>query len=466
MKNLNKKKGIYFGVSMVFVMLISILGTSLYYKKIYVGDNEYLLIDKVYSELSQNYYKKVDKETLLSGAVKGMVNALEDPYSSYMNTEETTEFKLLIENQFVGIGVQIEKGPSGIYITKVFENSPAEKVGITEGDVFSSVDGEDVSEYSVDKLSSLVRGEEGSEVNLKFKRAGFSNELDFTVKRAAIELEDLTYGLVGENDTVGYIKINDFTGDIYEQFSSAYKDLKLKDIKSLIIDVRDNGGGYLDQVIKIVDMFVDDSKPIYQEKKRDKITHKEYGDTKKENIDVAVLINESSASASELLASALNEINGSKLIGTTTFGKGTAQTTQEYTDGSSLKYTFAQWLTPDGNWINETGVAPDVEIELDSSMILNKVLIEKPLKFDQVSKQIENAQKVLVKLGYNTRVDGYFDSETRSAVEKFQKKYGVKNSGEIDMNTANKLNSEYSEILKDYKKDNQIMRAIEVLGND
>lgn len=465
MENKNKRKLIY-SLVLVLAIVLSVLSTSVYYKVFYASSSDGILLDKVYQELYGNYYKEVNKEVLYEGAVKGMVEALDDPYSTYMNPEETEQFKLMLENQFVGIGVQVEKAPAGVYITKVFDNSPAEKAGLTEGDVFSEVDGKKVAKMEVDELVTLVRGPKGSEVEIKVKRAGEKEDLTYKVKRDEIELEDLTYGIIGESNDIGYIKINDFTGDIYSQFESAYKELNAKNIKSLIIDVRDNGGGYLDQVLAIVDMFVDDSKPIYQEKVRDKVTNEVYGDKKKEKIDIAVLINENSASASELLAASLSEINGCKLIGVTSYGKGTAQTTKEYSNKSSLKYTYAQWLTPNGNWINEVGVEPDYKEELNEIFFYNKVLVSEAISVDTVNPQVANAQLILKAMGYTTRVDGYFGNDTKSAIETFQTDKGIKATGVLDSETANKINESFEKFLKDYKKDNQIMKAIEVLGNE
>lgn len=465
-KNNKKQLKVLYPIILVVAVLLSVFGTSIYYKKIYVGQNDYLLLNKVYDELDKNYYKDIDKSTLYAGAVKGMVEALDDPYSTYMTTEETDEFRLMLENEFVGIGVQVEQTPSGVYVTKVFEKSPAESVGISEGDIISTVDGESVLETPLDDLISMIRGPKGTNIEIGVKRAGEKEDLVFDVKREKIELEDLSYGLVGEDDSIGYIKINDFTDDIHIQFNDAYTDLKGKKIKSLIIDVRNNGGGYLDEVVKIVDMFVDDSKPIYQEKVKDEVTKKVSGNKSKEDIKVAVLINESSASASELLAASLSEINGSKLIGITTYGKGTAQTTKEYSNGSSLKYTFAQWLTPDGNWINDVGVSPDYEEELSDIYSYKKILISETLKFDQVSQQVINSQKSLVELGYKTRVDGYFGKDTQEAVKQFQTKNNLPVTGEVDIATANAINEQFQAHLSDQNNDNQIKKAIEVLSNE
>ncbi len=449
---------------LAFLVMLTFIGTSLYYTKYHINTVDSTVLDKIYSDLESNYYKEVDEEAMYGGAAKGMTSALEDPYTSFMTPEETELFQLQLENQFVGIGVQIEQAVSGVYITKVFEDSPAEEAGLIAGDVFSTVDGEDVTSHSVDELGSIVRGPEGSEVVIGVKRAGESEDVVFEINRAAIVLEALSYGIFEKE--VGYIKINDFTGDIYSQFSTAYSELQLAGISSLIIDVRDNGGGYLDQVLKIADMFVDDSKPIYQEKIRDKVTDEVYGNKTAEKIEVAMLINNYSASASELLAAALSEINGSTLIGETTYGKGTAQTTRSYSDGSTIKYTYAQWLTPDGNWINDVGVVPTIELELSEVFSFRTVLIDESLKFDQVSTQVVNAQNILNTLGYTTRVDGYYGKDTVSAVESFQKDNNLSVTGSVDGSTANVLNEKLQTYLEDYKNDNQIMKAIEVLKDE
>ncbi len=459
------KRIIYISI-LVMAVFLSIFSTSLYYKNYHVSSNDGFLLEKIYNDLDKNYYREIDKEELYLGAAKGMVDALGDPHSTFMTKEEKDEFKLMLENQFVGIGVQIEETISGVYITKVFDDSPAEEAGLAEGDMFSKVDGENVIGMTSSEIAGVVRGPEGSSVVIEIIRAGQEKEISFTIRRASIELVDLTYGMIGTDSNVGYIKINDFTSDIHSQFVSAYKDLSLKGMESLVIDVRDNGGGYLDQVIRIADMFVDDSKPIYQEKVKDEITDKIYGNSTKEDIEVSVVMNGNSASASELLAAALSEINGSNLIGTTTYGKGTAQTTKDYSNGSSLKYTFAQWLTPDGNWINEVGVAPDVEIELDETSYLRKVLVGETLKYDDVNIQVEHGQKILDVLGYTTRTDSYFGKDTEEAIKAFQEVNDLTVTGQLDTQTANVLNSEYEKYLSDYKNDNQIMKAIEVLTNE
>lgn len=465
-KNNNKTViiSVVFSFTLILSVLLSILGTSAYYNYLYASDDNFSKIYKVQSEIYDRYYSEIDESVLNEGAVKGMMESLDDPYSSYMTPEEAEEFRMALENQYVGIGVQIELNNETAYIAKIFEGTPASKSGLAVGDVFASVDGVSVIGNTTSEIASVVRGEAGTEVEIGVLRSGEAEELVFTITRAAYELDSLKYKMLESG--VGYIQIIDFTSDIYSQVDDAYNDLSSQKMTSLIIDVRDNGGGYLDQVIKITDMFVDDSKPIYQERFRDKIVYEEFGEDDKKDIEVAVLINDYSASASELLAAALNEINGSELIGTTTFGKGTAQTSINLGDGSELKLTFAQWLTPNGNWIHKVGIAPTVEVELDELFYYRNVYVSEPLKFDLVSMQVESMQRIISVLGYDVRTDGYYDNDTVEAIKDFQSKNGLTVTGEVDASTALEINSQFEKFKEDYQNDNQIMEAIEVLTDE
>ncbi len=465
-KNNNKTViiSVVFSFTLILSVLLSILGTSAYYNYLYASDDNFSKIYKVQSEIYDRYYSEIDESVLNEGAVKGMMESLDDPYSSYMTPEEAEEFRMALENQYVGIGVQIELNNETAYIAKIFEGTPASKSGLAVGDVFASVDGVSVIGNTTSEIASVVRGEAGTEVEIGVLRSGEAEELVFTITRAAYELDSLKYKMLESG--VGYIQIIDFTSDIYSQVDDAYNDLSSQKMTSLIIDVRDNGGGYLDQVIKITDMFVDDSKPIYQERFRDKIVYEEFGKDDKKDIEVAVLINDYSASASELLAAALNEINGSELIGTTTFGKGTAQTSINLGDGSELKLTFAQWLTPNGNWIHKVGIAPTVEVELDELFYYRNVYVSEPLKFDLVSMQVESMQRIISVLGYDVRTDGYYDNDTVEAIKDFQSKNGLTVTGEVDASTALEINSQFEKFKEDYQNDNQIMEAIEVLTDE
>ncbi len=440
---------------------ISILGTSIYYQRFYANGEDFSKVMRVEDIIEELYYEDYDANAISEGAVRGMVNELGDPYSTYLSEEELAEFRLALENQYVGIGVQIESTEEYTYVTRVFDDTPALEAGVEVGDIFSTVNGEDVFGYTAYEISSLVRGEEGTNVKISFIRPGFSEEVELDITRGSYTLDSLEYEMLEDN--VGYIKIIDFTSNIYSQFKDAYEELDDDGMESLIIDVRNNGGGYLDQVIQIADLFVDSSKPIYQEQTREGDPTLQYGTSKKYDIDVAVLINGGSASASELLAAALNEINDSVLIGETSFGKGTAQRTVPIGDGSEIKITYAQWLTPDGNWIHNVGIEPTIEVELNEEHRYRKVLISDDLEYDLVSDQVLNAQQILSISGYEVRVDGYFDKNMESVIKQFQKDNNIAITGTINIETANVLNQKLESYLSDYRNDSQIMRAIEEL---
>ncbi len=413
--------------------------------------------------LNEEYYETVDMDDLNNGAVHGIVGGLSDPYSQYLTPEEYTEFTNSIENEYVGIGVGIQIVGDYVSITEVFQGSPAEDAGLISGDVFYSVDGEDAKDLDSTELANLVRGEEGTTVIIEVARGSFDNILEFSVVRGVIELPNLEYAKI---DNTGYIKINTFSQNIYNEFRDAYENLETLGIDGLIIDVRNNSGGYLRGVTSIIDMFVDDSKPIYQEESRGVVIDKAYGDKDKVDIEVIVLTNGSSASASELLAAALKEINGSEVIGVSTYGKGVAQTQHMFSDSSFIKYTYAKWLTPNGNWIQDVGVTPTIELDENEELLYRNINIVNDLEFDTVELQNTNAQYILNILGYDLRTDGYYDSKMVDAVKDFQKGKGINQTGKIDSQTALALNEELASYKDDPQNDDLIKKALEVLENE
>ncbi len=414
--------------------------------------------------LNSNYYTDIDVENLNEGALKGLVNGLEDPYSTYLSNEEYNQFTASIENEYVGIGVSIDNNGAYIFINEVFRGSPAEKAGLISGDVFKSIDGTDVEGVDSNQLVSLVRGEAGSEVVIEVYRGSFDNVLKYTVTRGVIELPDIEYALLDEK--IAYIKLNTFSKTIFDEFSESYNELTKQGATKLIIDVRDNSGGYLDQVMKIIDVFVDDKKPIYQEEAKGKILNKTFGSKEKIDIDTVILINENSASASELLASAFNEINNSQLIGTKTFGKGVAQTQYKMSDGDVLKYTYAKWLTPDGNWINEVGIQPTHEVVINKELTYSFINITDDLMYDMVDLQVLNAQRILNLTKYKVREDSYYDNEMVEVVKKFQIDNGLDVTGNVDLATATKLNEVLKLYKSNYDNDVVIKKAVEVLNDE
>lgn len=331
----------------------------------YSGNNKEE-IDKFiesYNNILDSYVEKVDGSDLIDEAIKAMYEHLGDPYTSYLdkNTTETLEEQLNGEYQGIGVEISKEYTTGYILVIDVFKNSPADEAGLKPGDLISSVNGENTATKSAEEVSNLIKGSQSENVKIGYIRNEEERTTTVVVKNVIIP------SIQAENfDGVGYIYIETFSNTTYSQFKEALENLENEKIKSLIIDVRDNTGGYLDAATKIAELFIEKGKIIYQLEKQGKIdrVHKDETEEKR-NYEVAILINSNSASASEILAAALKESYGAKLIGKISYGKGTVQEKEKLDNGEMLKYTTAYWLTPNGMKINNVGLVPDIEIDLE-----------------------------------------------------------------------------------------------------
>lgn len=315
------------------------------------------------SELEKKYIGEINDEELIEGAVKGYVDALGDPYTTYYTKKEMKTIMEETNGNFVGIGVYMTKDleKNAILIIKPIENSPAEKAGILPGDLITKVD--DV-EYTGDKLeeaSNKIRGEEGTKVKLEIYRNGETKTFELT--RTKVVVSHVTTKVL--NNDIGYIAISDFEGECASEFETKYKQLEKQGIKKLIIDIRNNGGGIVDEALKIANMLVDkDSTLLITKDKSDKEEVTKATEKPIINIPTVVLVNEYSASASEILAGALKDNGKAILVGTKTYGKGIIQELHQLSDGSGLKITVSEYYTPNHNAIHKIGITPDVEVDL------------------------------------------------------------------------------------------------------
>lgn len=317
-----------------------------------------------YQYILNNYYDDIDSKTLLDGATEGMLSKLNDEYSTIITDDVANNFNIRLEGTYEGIGVEIVNDENqNIIIYNVIENSPAEKVGLKVGDVILKIDDKNLEQTKTSELSQYVKDSNNSSFTLIIKR----NDEEKTIKlnREKITLKSVSSEIYNEkNKKVGYIYISIFANDTYKQFKSELENLEDKKIDSLIIDVRDNTGGHLSTVSKMLSLLLDDTHVIYQTQTKDK-TKKIYSKGKEtKKYKVVVLQNENSASASELLSAALKEELGATIIGKKSYGKGTVQELITTSSGSEYKFTTKKWLTPKGDWINKKGVAPDIDIEL------------------------------------------------------------------------------------------------------
>ncbi len=323
---------------------------------------------KNYEFILNNYYKDVDQESLINNAIAGMMDSLDDPYSMYFNEEESDNFSITLDGSYQGVGIQISKDTETDYmvVTAVFKSSPAFDAGIQAGDKIISVDGNNSSDMSTSEFSSLIRSSQKDTFLFKILR-GDSN-LDITVNKSIVTLNSVTSKVFElDNKKIGYIYIGIFANNTYSQFKKQLEELEDKNIDSLIIDVRGNTGGHLTAVDGILDLFLNSRQIMYQFEQNKKITST-YGKGKEsKNYEIVLLGDEVSASASEVLIAGLKENLGSKFIGKKTYGKGTVQELVTLSDGTQYKITVKKWLTPQGNWINDTnGIVPDIEVELDN----------------------------------------------------------------------------------------------------
>ena len=315
--------------------------------------------DKINSE----YVGNVDENTLQEYAIKGYVAGLNDIYSEYFTKDEMTDFSNETIGTYVGIGVTMTKDSekNQIVVYGVTPNSPAEEAGIKVDDVIIKVDGNDCTGDDFETIPNKILGQEGTKVSVTVLRDG--KELTFDMKRRKIVNQTITSELLDDN--IGYIYLSSFEDNTYEQFKSAYDDLISKGAKSLILDLRNNGGGIVKEATDIGDLFTDKGKILLIESDKDKKEIKTYSKQDKTiNMNVVLLVNEYSASASEILAGILkDDVENATIVGTKTYGKGVIQSLYTLSDGSGLKLTTDEYFTPNHNEINKIGITPDEIVE-------------------------------------------------------------------------------------------------------
>lgn len=310
---------------------------------------------KAYSNIVNNYYEDIDKDKMLDSALNAMLNYLGDNYTTYLTDEQRKALEESLQGTYKGIGVEINKER---VITKVTKNGPAEMAGLQAGDRFMSIDGTKLNDTDGNAVGVLIRGTDKEAVDIIVNRNG--EELSFNVKIGTIEEPAITYEMKENN--IGYIQISKFSRPLTSQMENALKELESSGMKKLIIDLRNNTGGYLDSAETTANLFLKKGKLIYSlEDKKSKEDYYDQTDTYRD-YPVVVLINSNSASSAEILAAALKDSYGAVLVGQTSYGKGKVQQTYDMEDGSMAKFTSAKWLRPTGDCIDKKGIKPDFEV--------------------------------------------------------------------------------------------------------
>ena len=324
-------------------------------------DKKFEPVYEAYNTLKSGFYKDLDDSKLIDGMINGMMDATEDKHTNFFDEKAYEDFKTEMAGSYYGIGAQIyQNDDNNVTINRVFPNSPAEKAGLKIGDTFVSVDGESVLGKTPSEVSSILRSDKSVRATLVVKRG--EEEITIEVEKSVVEIPSVDAEMLDDN--IGYIEIALFGSLTDDQFSEELNKLEEQGMKSLIIDLRGNSGGYLSTVTNIISRFVDSKTVIYQIKQKNN-TQKYYSlNNRTLNYKVVVLVDEGSASASEIMASALQEQYGATLVGKKTYGKGTVQEMKELSNNTMFKYTIEEWLTSKGNSINEVGVNPDIEVDL------------------------------------------------------------------------------------------------------
>lgn len=326
-------------------------------------------VDGTYETILSKYVGEIDKEALVDGAIKGMISALDDPYSDYFSGEDADDLNETIDGSFQGIGAVMSiKDGQPVIAEPPMKDSPAEKARLKADDIISKVDGKETKGRQLDEVVKTIRGKKGTDVTLSVLRG--EESFDVTITRDEIPLVTVKNSLDETDKTVGKIEVTSFTSHTAEEFQEAIKTLRKDGAKSFIIDVRSNPGGLLDQVAIMSSMFLKDGKTIvsFEDKEENKqrlVAGKELDGGFKVKEPTVVLVNGGSASASEIFAAALYESAKIPVIGSSkTFGKGTVQTVNPLENNSDLKLTTSKWLTPKGKWIHEKGFEPSVKVDL------------------------------------------------------------------------------------------------------
>ena len=326
----------------------------------------------VWDRLEGSYYdkSKIKESEMVYGAIKGMVSSLGDPYTVFFTPGENRIVQEDLNGNFEGVGIQLDFKDSVLTVVSPLPDTPAEKTGVKAGDQIIKITDigkrveKGTSGMSLQEAVALIRGERGTKVTLTLVREEVTEPFDVDIARGSINVASIKLEFVGDEGKIAHIKVLKFSGETKSEWQSAVNEIISRNVKGLILDLRNNPGGYLMGAVDIASEFVSDGTVVIEEWSDGKRQeYPVYGNGKLYKVPLVVLVNEGSASASEILAGAISDHKRGKIVGTVTFGKGTIQEPQELTSGSGLHLTISKWLTPNGSWLNGTGLEPDVIIE-------------------------------------------------------------------------------------------------------
>ena len=473
-KKVEKKKKNHKSIKEIFIIMGIIICLGLGYvagymsKKTTVVEKESTqknIVLEAYESLSQYWVNSGDDIDFDEAVLKGMVAGLGDPYSSVLTSQEAVDFNQSVSGIYQGIGISYSPVEKGILVTKVYDNSPAQKGGLKAADIIVKVDQTNLEGLSDDKIKECIKGDEGTEVSLSILRN--NQTMHFQIKRESLDLSTFYEIRKNNKNSFGYIELSTFGVDTAKQVEEALQYFQDKKIDTLVLDLRDNGGGYLLAAQDILDLFFTSDEVIYQQQEKNDSPkkYKAESDSCYQFKNNYILINENTASASELTAGALQSEKGFQLIGEKSYGKGTVQTQKVLSDGTVLKYTYAKWLLPNGKSIHGKGLTPDVEVSGISLDGISTGEVDQVYQMDCVSSYVSSMQKMLKALGYQVdREDGYFSKGSCEALKAFEKDYYLTINGEYDENDKKMLMAQLLVRIRNHENDQQYQRLMEIIG--
>jgi carboxyl-terminal processing protease len=468
-----------FSLLLILTVIVMISGCTMVQEEKYPEEDEQIAFLLELIEQRSFYYdgELVTKEMLLEGALRGMVETLGDPYSTYFDEEALADFYSQVQANFVGIGVSIIQTGNYSVIAGLIPNSPAASSGLQVGDVIIKVDDQAVKGFTTSEIANAIKGPADTVRKVTVARGSLTDLKSFNITLKQVNNPTVDYELIVEEDeTIGYLTISNFASNTFEEFKAAIEQLNQSNLTDLIIDVRNNPGGYLHVVLNMMDYLLDTDDALMYIQDRDDKVHALKQNKFNSDVDykVLILMNEGSASASEIFSATLNELAGYELIGKTTYGKGTVQTTIPLNEAGTIavKLTIENWLTPHKNWIQDAGVAPTHEVDWSTGSNLAYLDYETTIAFDTVNSAAVKVQSFLNMNGANIREDGYIDQKTIDALTAYQTELKtlhnitVSQLGQLDFKTIYYMNKELITLSNDLTIDDQYQYALDLAMNN
>ena len=423
-------------------------------------DLDTMVIQDALDTILEYYYSPVEREVLIEGALRGMIDSIEDPQVRFFDPDELEEFMTDTEGSYSGIGVRIVETNQKIVVFEVFPGSPAEDSGLSPGDYILEADGQELTGQGVWFAVELLRGPSNVPVEILIKRPGADEPLVVSVNRSEIKVATVFSEILEEG--LGYVRISSFDSNTAGEFSKQFRELEKEGLSiGLILDLRNNPGGLVDQAVEIAKLLVPEGEIVRLVGKDGEVRNTYYSSAAKKPYPIVVLINEDSASSSELLAGALQDRSAALLVGKTTYGKASVQQLANLDDGSGILLTMARYFTPSGHDIHEHGIEPDFEVEMPEILRYYHYFFPDSLEQGDYGVEVEMLQMMLEQVGFPVEVSGYFDLSTSVALTNFQLDSNLPGTGKFDDRTWVELREALD--LAARENDEQLNQALELI---